>query len=108
MGTTEEIIQKHGSGERLEIQGTQELADYIQANTEIEVNYDLPHAMITIPLKKKIDALAALAAAEQSGMEWGQIQTRQDSLDDVFIKLVSEPMGEQGETAVESGKKRRR
>jgi len=64
--------------------------------------------MITIPLKKKIDALAALAAAEQSGMEWGQIQTRQDSLDDVFIKLVSEPMGEQGETAVESGKKGRR
>ena len=63
---------------------------------------------ITIPLKKKIDALAALAAAEQSGMEWGNIQTRQDSLDDVFIKLVSEPLGEQGETqhrkkAVKSG-----
>jgi ABC-2 type transport system ATP-binding protein len=108
MGTTEEIIQKHGSGERLEIQGTQKLADYIKANTELEVNYDHQRVMITIPLKKKIDALAALAAAEQSGMEWGQIQTRQDSLDDVFIKLVSEPMGEQGEAAVESGKKRRR
>jgi ABC-2 type transport system ATP-binding protein len=108
MGTTEEIIQKHGSGERIEIQGTQKLADYIKANTELEVNYDHPRLMITIPLKKKIDALAALAAAEQSSMEWGQIQTRQDSLDDVFIKLVSEPMGEQGETAVESGKKRRR
>ena len=64
--------------------------------------------MVTIPLKKKIDALAALAAAEQSGIEWGQIQTRQDSLDDVFIKLVSDPLGEQGEAAVESGKKRRR
>jgi ABC-2 type transport system ATP-binding protein len=109
MGTTEEIIEKHGSGERLEIQGTQKLADYIKANTELEVNYDNPRRMITIPLKKKIDALAALAAAEQSGMEWGQIQTCQDSLDDVFIKLVSEPLGEQGEAAIhESGKKRRR
>ena len=61
-------------------------------------------------LQKKIDALAALAAAEQSGMEWGDIQTRQDSLDDVFVKLVSEPVGEQGETALEekASKKRRR
>jgi len=108
MGTTEEIIQKHGSGERLEIQGTQSLADYIKENTELDVYYDHPRGIITIPLKKKIDALAALAAAEQSGMEWGQIQTRQDSLDDVFIKLVSEPMGEQGEVAVENGKRRRR
>jgi len=33
IGTTAEIIQKHGSGERLEIQGTQKLADYIKANT---------------------------------------------------------------------------
>jgi ABC-2 type transport system ATP-binding protein len=108
MGTTEEIIAQHGSGERLEIQGSQKLADYIKANTELEVNYDHPRNVINIPLKKRIDALAALAAAEQSGMEWGQIQTRQDSLDDVFIKLVSEPLGEQGETAQESGKKRRR
>jgi hypothetical protein len=49
-------------------------------------------------LKKKIDALAALAAAEQSGMDWGDIQTRRDSLDDVFVKLVNEPISEQGET----------
>ena len=31
-----------------------------------------------------------MAAAEQSGMDWGEIQTRQDSLDDVFVKLVNE------------------
>jgi ABC-2 type transport system ATP-binding protein len=108
MGTTDEIIHQHGSGERLEIQGSEKLAEYIKANTELEVNYDHPRRTITIPLKKRIDALAALAAAEQSGMDWGEIQTREDSLDDVFIKLVSEPLGEQGEAAIESGKKRRR
>ncbi|MGE5574932.1 MAG: daunorubicin/doxorubicin resistance ABC transporter ATP-binding protein DrrA, partial [Ignavibacteria bacterium] len=110
MGTTEEIIQQHGSGERLEIHGDEKLAEYIRANTELQVNYDKIKGEISIPLQKKIDALAALAAAEQSGLEWGDIQTRQDSLDDVFVKLVNEPVGEQGEASMEekTGKKRRR
>jgi ABC-2 type transport system ATP-binding protein len=109
MGTTEEIIEQHGSGERLEIHGSEKLAEYIKANTELQVDYNKARGEIFVPLKKRIDALAALAAAEQSGMDWGQIQTRQDSLDDVFVKLVSEPIGEQGETAIEeSGKKKRR
>ncbi len=108
MGTTEEIIQQHGSGERLEIHGSQQLADYIKANTELQVDFDKSKQVITIPLKKKIDALAALAAAEQSGMDWGEIQTRQDSLDDVFIKLVSEPLGEQGEATEEKISKKKR
>jgi ABC-2 type transport system ATP-binding protein len=101
MGTTEEIIQQHGSGERLEIHGSEKLAEYIRANTELQVDYNKNRGEIIIPLKQKIDALAALAAAEQSGMDWGEIQTRQDSLDDVFVKLVSEPVNEQGEMATE-------
>ncbi|MDR2719886.1 MAG: ABC transporter ATP-binding protein [Nitrososphaerota archaeon] len=97
MGTMEEIIQKHGSGERLDIHGSQQLADYINANTELQGEYDKTREIITIPLKKKIDMLAALAAAEQSGMEWGEIQTRQDNLDDIFIKLVNDTLGEPDE-----------
>jgi ABC-2 type transport system ATP-binding protein len=97
MGSSEEIIREHGSGERLEIHGGQKLADYIKANTDLELEYDAAKGEIFIPLRKRIDALAALAAAEQSGLEWGEIQTRQDSLDDVFIKLVRE----QGEISPE-------
>ena len=109
MGTSEEIIQKHGSGERLEIHGSEKLAEYIKANTELQVDYNFVKGEITIPLTKKIDALAALAAAEQSGMDWGQIQTLQDSLDDVFVKLVSEPIEEEGEpTPEENAKKNKR
>ncbi len=108
MGTTEEIIQRHGSGERLEIHGNEKLAEYIKTNTDLEVKYDHAKREITIPLKKKIDALAALAAAEQSGLDWGEIQTRQDSLDDVFVKLVSTPIGEQGETQKEKTITKRR
>jgi ABC-2 type transport system ATP-binding protein len=110
MGTTEEIIEQHGSGERLEIHGIEKLADYIRSNTDLQVEYDSVKQEIFIPLRKKIDALAALAAAEQSGMDWGQIQTRQDSLDDVFVKLVNKPVGEQEEASSEekTSKKRRR
>lgn len=97
MGTADEIIKEHGSGERLQIHGSEKLADYIKANTELQVDYDKTRGEIFIPLRKKIDALAALAAAEQSGIDWGEIQTRQDSLDDVFVKLVSGMINEQGE-----------
>jgi ABC-2 type transport system ATP-binding protein len=110
MGTTAEIIQEHGSGELLEIGGNEKLANYIRANTELQVDYNKSKKVVLIPLKKKIDALAALAAAEQSGFDWGEIQTRQDSLDDVFVKLVNEPMGEEdnSEANVKMGKKKRR
>jgi len=97
MGTSDEIIEQHGSGERLEIHGSEQLADYIRANTELQVDYDTLKGVISMPLKQKIDALAALAAAEQSKMDWGDIQTRRDSLDDVFVKLISGRVNEQGE-----------
>lgn len=95
IGTADEIIEQHGSGERLEIQGTEELANYIGENTELVINYN--KGIISIPLKQKIDALAALAAAEQSKLDWGEIRTRRDSLDDVFVKLVSGMVDEHGE-----------
>ena len=115
MGTSNEIIEQYGSGERLEIHGTKELAEYVQKNTELTVGYD-PKGVISIQLNKKIDALAGLAAAEQSGLEWGEIHTRRDSLEDVFVKLVSGAVDDSGEIAAEgtqhkpnnSSKKRRR
>jgi ABC-2 type transport system ATP-binding protein len=100
MGTVDEIIAERGSGERLEIHGSKELANYIKANTELTVEYH--KGVINIPLEEKIDALAALAAAEQSKLDWGEIHTRRDSLDDVFIKLVSGRVDEHGEIIIES------
>jgi len=102
MGTSDEIIEAHGSGERLEIHGSEQLAAYVQANTDLRVEYDKDKSLISATLSKKIDALAALAAVEQSGLDWGEIQTRRDSLDDVFVKLVRGMVDEQGEIAVES------
>ena len=104
MGTTDEIILEHGSGERLEIHGSEKLAEYIKTNTELEVEYDNTKCIMSMPLERKIDALAALAAVEQSGLDWGEIQTRRDSLDDVFIKLVSGEVDEHGEIVAAENK----
>src|SRR3990170_5424909 len=100
MGTTEEIIQKHGSAERLEIHGSEELANYIKKNTELKVEYN-GNGLISVALNGRIDALAALAAAEQSGLDWGEIRTRRDSLEDVFVHLVSGTVDEHGEIKTE-------
>jgi ABC-2 type transport system ATP-binding protein len=101
MGTAEDIIETHGSGERLEIHGTEELAAYVRANTNLEVEYK-GKGLVSIRLSQKHDALAALTAAEQSGQDWRDIHTRRDSLDDVFVKLVSGRIDEKGEIRVEN------
>ncbi len=100
MGTSDEIIEEHGSEERLEIHGNRKLADYIKANTKLQVDFNGKN-LISIKLNQKTDALAALAAAEQSGLDWGEIHTHRDSLDDVFIKLVRGRMDEHGEIKAE-------
>ena len=109
-GTADEIIRKHGSGERLEIQGKEDLADYIRAKTNLPVDYR--NGLITIPLKQKTDVHLALEVAEQSHLEWGEFRLHRDSLDDVFVTLVSGAMNEQGEigaqTESKQNKKKRR
>jgi ABC-2 type transport system ATP-binding protein len=100
MGTPEDIIETHGSGEKLEIHGNEELATYIRENTKLKVKYD-GKGLISIPIIEKHDALAALMAVEESGLEWRDLHTHRDSLDDVFVKLVSGRVDEKGEIRIE-------
>ncbi len=99
LGTSDEIIRQHGSGERLEIRGSEELANYLKANTRLKVSFD--DGVIRVKLEQKTDALAALEAAERSRMEWGEFRTQVDSLDDVFVKLVSGAVDDRGGSASE-------
>jgi ABC-2 type transport system ATP-binding protein len=101
IGTSDEIIETHGSGERLEIHGTEELADYIKANTKLKVDYN-GKGLISIAIIQKHDALAALTTIEESGLAWRDLHTRRDSLDDVFVKLVRGRIDEKGEIRVEN------
>lgn len=89
MGTSEQIITQYGSGESLEIHGSKELADYLKQKTDLAVDYD-SRGIVKVSLSQKTDALKALAAVSESKMDWGEIHTHVDTLDDVFIKLVRE------------------
>ena len=100
MGTTDEIIDAHGSGELLEIRGGEELANYIKENTRLKVDYS-GKGRISIALEQKGDALIALATVEQSGLEWSNLRTRQDSLEDVFVRLVGGIVEEHGDIKVQ-------
>jgi ABC-2 type transport system ATP-binding protein len=101
VGTPDEIIAEHGSRERLEIHGSEELSDYIRANTKLNVNFE-SRGLISIAIDQKHDALVALEAIEKSGLEWGELHTRRDSLDDVFIRLVRGKMDAHGEIRAEN------
>ena len=68
MGTPEEIIEVHGSGERLEIHGSEKLADYIKSNTKLKVEYK-GKDLVSIALGQEHDALIALTSIEESGLK---------------------------------------
>lgn len=95
MGTPAEIIAQHGSGERLEVRGDQKLADYLRQHTALDVGFDGSN-LINVRIREKHDITVALESMEQSGLVWTDLNTRKDSLEDVFIKLVGFAIEEGG------------
>jgi ABC-2 type transport system ATP-binding protein len=102
IGTPNEIIEAHGSGERLEVCGDEQLASYVRANTNLDAEYR-GKGLVSIKISQKHDAVEALTAIERSGLEWSDLRTRVDSLDDVFVRLVRGTIDAQGEIRVETG-----
>lgn len=88
-GTPSEIIARHGSGEKLTVRAGEDLAKYLAENTRLKVEYDRSGTVL-ISLNQKRDALIALGAMEESGMEWSALATKRDSLEDIFVRMVGE------------------
>jgi ABC-2 type transport system ATP-binding protein len=86
-GTTEEILEKEGSGERLEIRAGESLAEYLRKETKLKVEYG--NGTVSILLERPHDALIVLNEIEQSGVEWKNLRTREDTLEDIFVRMVS-------------------
>ena len=97
MGTPSEIIKRHGSGERLTVSGPEALARYLRENTNLRVEFD-GQKSVTVQLQQKNDALLAVGAIHESGMEWSDLSTKRDSLEDIFLRLVGE-RGDEGRGA---------
>jgi len=93
-GTPAEIIEKHGSGERLDVEGDKELADYLREKTGFDVTYG--KGIVSVRLRDKRDAVIALSTIDQSGLPWKDLRTRHDSLEDIFVKLVGGSIEETG------------
>lgn len=93
-GTPDEIIEKHGSGERLEVRGDEKLADRVRQETGFDVSYD--KGLVSVKLRDKSEAVMALSSIDQSGLPWKDLRTRQDSLEDIFVRLVGGAIEEEG------------
>ncbi len=90
-GRPAEIIENHSSGERLLVHGNGRLAKYLEGNTELPVEFDGEN-LISLHIKRKEDVVAAVEAIQGSGLDWSDLRTKRDSLEDIFVKLVGEPM----------------
>lgn len=97
MGTVAEIVAKHGSGERLTVKAQEGLATYLTEKAGLKAEFR--DGTVSVLLRTKEDALTAVAAIERSGMDWSDLMTVRDSLEDVFIRMVGEVNDEGGDSA---------
>lgn len=96
MGTTEEIESRYGTGQRMIVKAKEDLLRYLKENTKLQAEGDA--GSVTIRLRDKDDAMVALGAIEESGVEWGDLTVKRDSLEDVFLRLVGEEGAEEKES----------
>lgn len=95
MGTPEDIISQHGSGERMEVRGDGGLADYLRRDTGLKVDYH-GYNRVSIKISEKHDALVAMESLDRSGMKWEDLTTKRDTLEDIFIRLLGGVIEEAG------------
>ena len=87
MGTTEQIENRYGSGQKMIVKAKDDLLRFLEENTKLKAERG-PNGTVIISLRNRDDALVALGSIEESGTQWGDLTVRRDSLEDVFLRLV--------------------
>ena len=87
MGTTEEIETRYGSGQKMIVKAKDDLLRFLQENTRLKADKG-SSGTVVISLRDKDDAMVALGSIEESGLDWGDLTVKRDSLEDVFLRLV--------------------
>ncbi len=87
-GTPAGIIRSHGRPARLSVEGSAELAGFLHARLGLEAFAE--GGRVDVELGDPREALRVLNAIEQSGLPWRAFQTTQDTLEDVFVRLVGQ------------------
>ena len=86
MGSPEELIARHGRPERLRVVASPEMAARVEAAVGLPVRVEA--GAIEVEMRTKGDALRVLEAMERSGLPWTSFSTVEDTLDDIFLRLV--------------------
>ena len=87
-GSPAEIITTHGKPARMTVVGSPALAVYLQMNLGAAAVVE--DGKVSVTLREKGDALKILTAIEESGLPWTSFTTTNDTLDDVFVRLVGQ------------------
>ena len=85
-GAPTEIIREYGLPERLVVEGSPALGDYLRSKLGIPVT--VQGDQVEVELSDKSDALRVLNTIDSSGLPWQSFETRRDTLEDVFVRLV--------------------
>ena len=85
-GTPEEIIRAHGRPARLRVDGPPALAELLARELGVTARADSGH--VEVDLADKRDALRILEAIDRSGLPWDRVATEEETLEDVFVRLV--------------------
>ena len=87
-GTPAEIIRTHGRPPRLRVDGPPALADVLRRELDVTVRADAGH--VEVELADKHDARRVLDAIDRSGLPWDRVVTQEETLEDVFVRLVGQ------------------
>jgi ABC-2 type transport system ATP-binding protein len=85
-GTPDDIIRRYGRPERLRIVGDPAMSDPLRRQVGLPV--EVQAGAVSVELHAKGDALKVLSWVDASGYSYSSFSTAQDTLEDVFIRLV--------------------
>jgi ABC-2 type transport system ATP-binding protein len=87
-GTPEAIIREHGHPPRLRVRGPPELAARLRQELGVTARVDGPS--VVVDLADRRDTLRVLTAIDRSGLAWEGVATEEDTLEDVFVRMVGQ------------------
>jgi ABC-2 type transport system ATP-binding protein len=87
-GSPAEIIAARGRPERLRFAAGPELAQYLSAHLGVPATAQ--DGRVEVELATPRDAVRILTAVDASGIPWQHVETAQDTLEDVFVRLVGQ------------------
>jgi ABC-2 type transport system ATP-binding protein len=87
-GAPAELIAAYGRPARVRFQAAPSLADYLTSHLGVAAT--ARDGRVEVELREKSDVVRILTAVEASGIRWYGFATEQDTLEDVFVRLVGQ------------------